>query len=353
VSRLPVSLWTSIDDARAVGEVDPLIEIPFDVREHEHGTRLDVFLSRRISRMSRSVAARLIRLGRVRRGATASSLRPSARVFEGEIIIVKRRPLEEGPTDDIEIPILYRDDDLVAVSKPGDLVVHPTASHYRRTLIRIMRSRLAEEELDLAHRIDKETSGVLLLARNFEASSDLKVQFQTRRVKKSYLALVAGTPAIDEVELDASMRLAQSESKCVMEVHPSGLPSLTDVRVLARGRDAALVEARPHTGRQHQIRVHLMHWGHPIIGDKLYVGGEQFFMDALDGHYAPETIRARVGHDRQALHAHRTVFRHPGRGSTMEIRAPLPPDLVALAAAHDVPVPAEATTAGAVTETDE
>lgn len=323
---------------RGVAEVDPLVEIPFEVREHEHGTRLDVFLSRRIVRMSRSFAARLVRLGRVRRRADPRELRPSARVFEGETIVVKRRPLQEGPTDHIEIPILYEDEHLIAVSKPGDLVVHPTASHYRRTLIRIMRSRLNEETLDLAHRIDKETSGVILMARTFGCSSDLKTQFQTRRVEKAYLALVRGVPEVDAIELDAPMRLAQSESKCVMEVHDAGMPSFTSVRVLARGRDAALVEACPHTGRQHQIRVHLMHWGHPIIGDKLYVGGEQFFMDALDGLCSREAIRRRVGHDRQALHAHRTAFRHPATNERLEVSAPLPPDLLALAERHGIPV---------------
>jgi 23S rRNA pseudouridine1911/1915/1917 synthase len=323
---------------RAVSDVDPMVEIPFEVREHEHGTRLDVFLSRRISRMSRTFAARLVRLGRVRRAADPRPLRPSVRVFEGETIIVKRRPLQEGDTDTIEIPVLYEDAHLVAVSKPGNLVVHPTASHYRRTVIRIMRSRLAEEDLDLAHRIDKETSGVLLMARTFESASNLKTQFQHRRVEKSYLAIVSGVPEVDEIALDAPMRLAQSESKCVMEIHSEGLPSLTDVRVLARGRDAALVEARPHTGRQHQIRVHLLHWGHPIIGDKLYVGGEQFFMDALDGLYDEERIFEIVGHDRQALHAHTVRFRHPGTGDFMMLSAPLPPDLVELAERHGLDV---------------
>lgn len=320
-----------------------MVEIPFEVREHEHGTRLDVFLSRRIARMSRTFAARLVRLGRVRRGVDLGPLRPSARVFEGETVIVKRRPLQEGDTDAIEIPVIYEDDHLVAVSKPGNLVVHPTASHYRRTLIRIMRTRLGEEDLDLAHRIDKETSGVLLMAKTFASSSDLKTQFQYRKVEKSYLAIVKGVPPVDEIVLDASMRLAQSESKCVMEVHLDGLPSRTDVRVLARGRDAALVEARPHTGRQHQIRVHLMHWGHPIIGDKLYVGGEQFFMDALDGLYEDDQILELVGHDRQALHAHTVRFRHPGTRELMTLRAPLPPDLIELASQHGLPIEADTT----------
>ncbi len=319
--------------------VDPLIEIPFPVREHEHGTRLDVFLSRRIARMSRSTAARLIRLGRVRKRGTTVDLRPATRVFEGEVVVVKRRPLDEGDTDGIEIPILYEDDRIVAVSKPGDLVVHPTASHYRRTLIRIMRSRLKQEDLDLAHRIDKETSGVILMACDFEAASDLKTQFQYRRVEKAYWAIVRGLPEATEAVLDAPMQLAQSESKCVMEVVPHGLPSVTEVTVLARGRDAALVEARPKTGRQHQIRVHLHDWGHPIIGDKLYLGGEQFFMDALDGVYDADAILEAVGHPRQALHAHWTRFRHPGTGAFMSVEAPLPPDLVDLARQHGLEPP--------------
>jgi 23S rRNA pseudouridine1911/1915/1917 synthase len=310
-----------------------MIDIPFEVLWHEQGVRADVFLSRRIVRMSRSLAAKLILTGCVRRDPPNGVLKPSSKLLHGDRLILKRKKLDEAPTDDIEVPIIFQDDRIVAVSKPGNLVVHPTASAYQRTLIRILRSRLQDERLDLAHRIDKETSGLVLLARDMEAAADLKTQFADRKVQKSYLAIVQGVPAEDEFVVDAPLRLVpDSESSVIMEVGgPDDLPALTDVTVLARGPDAALVEARPKTGRQHQIRVHLLSRGHPIIGDKLYRGSEQFFIEALRGEVNDEEIVARVGHHRQALHAHAATFRHPGTRETMTLSAPLPEDMRELA----------------------
>lgn len=311
--------------------IDPLVDIPFDVHAHEHGTRIDIFLSRRIKRMSRSLAAELIRQGLVtRRGEV---MKPSARVFPGERIILKRKRLDEAPIDDIVVPVVYEDAHVLAVSKPGDLIVHPTASAYHRTLIRVLRVRMHEEELDLAHRIDKETSGLVLLSRDPRIGAALKDQFASRTVQKSYLAIVAGIPDFDEAVLDAPMRLhPSSESGVLMEIGGEGAqPSVTDVSVLARGNRAALVEARPHTGRQHQIRLHLAHRGHPIIGDKLYLGGEDVFIRALNGLIEEDELLGLVGHRRQALHAWKATFVHPVTRAAMTLAAPPPPDFVALA----------------------
>ncbi|MEM1023430.1 MAG: RluA family pseudouridine synthase [Myxococcota bacterium] len=316
-----------------------LVDIPFEVRRWERNQRVDVFLSKRISRMSRSLAARLVKTGRVRKEPGAFGLRPSMKVAEGDVVIVKRKPLVEGPVDAIEIPSIHEDARVLAVNKPGDLVVHPTASAYHRTLIRILRNRRNEPALDLAHRIDKETSGLLLLARDFEAASDLKTQFAQRRVEKAYLAVVKGRVARDEFVIDLPLRLADTVTKVMMEPHPGGGPALTFVRVLARGPDASLVEARPKTGRQHQIRVHLQQLGHPILGDKLYLGGEDFFIDALRGVYEHDELVTLVGHHRQALHAHAATFFHPESGSPMTLSAPLTPDLIALCARQAIVAP--------------
>lgn len=323
----------------AVEDAERLVEIPFEVARHDHGLRLDVFLCRRIPRMSRSLAARLVKRGRVRKVPFEGILRPSVKVAFGDRVVLKRKPLLEAPVDDVVIPIVHEDEAVVAVNKPGDLVVHPTASAYHRTAIRILRDRLGEPELDLAHRIDKETSGLLLLARTFEAASSLKTQFAERNVEKSYLAVVHGRPGPDRFEVDVPLRLAASVSNVVMEVHEAGGPAYTEVIVLARGRDASLVEARPKTGRQHQIRVHLLHAGHPLVGDKLYVGGEQFFMDALAGAFSPEEVQACVGHGRQALHAHAATFTHPLTCERTTLQAPLTPDLEQLCIRHGIRIP--------------
>jgi 23S rRNA pseudouridine1911/1915/1917 synthase len=320
-----------------------MIDIPFDVLPTERGTRLDVFLSRRIKRMSRSLAANLIRSGMVSRsnaplvlGRATLIVKPGARIFEGERIFLKRKKLDEAPIDDIVVPLVYSDARMLAVSKPGDLVVHPTASAYHRTLIRVLRTRTGERFLDLAHRIDKETSGLVLLARDREAGTHLKEQFASREVKKAYLAVVAGVPELDRMTLDQPMRLKpDSDSGVLMEIGGEGAqPAVTEVVVLSRGTGASLVEARPHTGRQHQIRLHLAHAGHPIVGDKLYMGGEGVFLRALRGEIDGDELQRTVGHPRQALHAWKASFAHPETRAEMTLSAPLPPDFFALMEKH-------------------
>lgn len=321
--------------------LDAMVDIPFDVAPHERGIRLDVFLSRRIRRMSRALAATLIKGGMVRRQSGGLLVKPAVRVLEGDRILLKRKRLDEAPTEDIVLPIVYEDLHLIAVSKPGDLVVHPTASAYHRTLIRILRERTGERELDLAHRIDKETSGLVLLGKDVRSSTALKAQFAARTVKKAYLAIVAGAPAQDQMRIDAPMRLKpMSASGVVMEIEGEGAaPSVTDITVLSRGDGVALVEARPHTGRQHQIRLHLAHSGHPIIGDKLYLGGEELFIRALRREVDPAELLDRVGHSRQALHARRAVLVHPATLQTLDLTAPPPPDFVDLAAQLGLRIP--------------
>lgn len=324
-----------------MSELDPMVDIPFEVLAHEHGWRADLFLCRRLKRMSRTRAADIIREGNVRKAGGAVLEKPATRVYEGERLILKRRKLVEAPTDDLIIPVLHQDERIVAVCKPGNLVVHPTASAYHRTLIRIMRTRLSTESLDLCHRIDKETSGLVLMAKDQAAAIEMNEQFARRTVRKSYLAIVDGVPQADTFQLDAPMRLVpNSESGVIMEIGGEGAQhALTEVHVLARGPAASLVEARPKTGRQHQIRLHLAHAGHPIVGDKLYLGGETFFIEALQPEVAPSRVIEAVGHERQALHAWKATFRHP-EGDEMTLAAPLATDMVALAESLEIQLPA-------------
>ena len=322
------------------------VDIPFDVYSSEHGWRADVFLSRRIRRLSRNIAADVIRAGKLRRADGSLIEKPSTKVKEGERLLMQRKKLTEAPTDDIIIPTLYEDDDLLVVNKPGDLVVHPTASAYHRTLIRILRTRRSDDALNLSHRLDKETSGITFLARNLDSDIKLKNDFANRRIEKAYLAVVVGVLEEDELVIDAPMRLTpDSVSACLMEVGGEGAAAaVTEVSVLSRGRQSTLVEARPKTGRQHQIRVHLKHLGHPIIGDKLYLGDESFFLRALSDRLDKDTLTGTIGHWRQALHAWRVRATHPRTGEILTVHAPLPPDLLALAAKMGLQVPPKAST---------
>lgn len=317
-----------------------LVDIPFDVKEEEHGTRADLFLSRRIKRMSRSKAAELIRQGSVRRVNGPPIDRPSVRVMAGDRVLLKRKKLGEAPTDDIILPVAHEDEDLLAVNKPGDLVVHPTASAYHRTLIRVIRSRRPHEFLELAHRLDKETSGLILLAKNADADVFLKNAFAERRVKKGYLAIVVGRPVLQHFVIDAPMRLApHSKTSVLMEIGgEDAQPAVTEVSVLASCDRASLVEARPHTGRQHQIRLHLAHAGHAIVGDKLYLGGEDLFIRAIRERLDRDTLSGAIGHWRHALHAHTATLLHPRTRAPITLAAPLATDLVALASRLGIPI---------------
>jgi 23S rRNA pseudouridine1911/1915/1917 synthase len=323
---------------------DEHVEVPFEVRAEEHGSRADLFLSRRIKRMSRTLAANLIRTGHVRRGGARPGpiRRPSDRVFSGELVLLERKKLNEAPTDDIELPIVHEDDAILAVNKPGDLVVHPTASAYHRTAIRVLRTRRPGSFLDLAHRIDKETSGLLILSKQPAVDAKLKDMFALRRVKKSYLAIVSGSPP-DRFVVDAPMRLVpESDSGVRMEVGGEGATAAeTEILRLASSpkTGASLVEARPRTGRQHQIRLHLAHAGHPIIGDKLYLGGEAVFLRSIREQPTKEELASLVGHWRHALHAWRAAFAHPTSGGPATLVAPLAVDLVALAVQLSIPLP--------------
>lgn len=320
---------------------DDYVDIPFEVLPPEHGSRADVFLSRRLRRLSRSRAADIVREGNLRKEGSEPLEKPSQRVFAGERLLLKRQRLEEAPIDDILLPEVYEDEDVLAVNKPGNLVVHPTASAYSRTLIRVLWARRTGEYLSLAHRIDKETSGLVLLARNRDAERVLKMRFAEREVKKSYLAIVAGRIEAEALHLTAPMRLVpKSESLVLMEIGGEGAQEAdTLVRVLSRGADATLVEARPRTGRQHQIRLHLAHAGHPILGDKLYLGGESFFIRCLNGEVDATEMDQVVGHHRQALHAFSAALEHPRTGAPLMIAAPLAEDMMALAERHQLPVP--------------
>ena len=224
------------------------------------GWRLDHFLKHRIRRLSRAkirtVIEQQVRLADERRP------RPALSVRAGETIIVNR-PAPVEPEVPRYFDVLAEDDTFLALDKPAGLPMHTTAKFWKNTLVAILRERFPSEALQICHRLDRETSGVLLVARGRVAASFLKRAFAQRLVKKSYLALVHGVPAEPEGVIDRPMRLLDTRTRIMMGVASDGLPALTRFRVLQSFAEHALVEASPETGRQHQIRVHLASIGHP------------------------------------------------------------------------------------------
>lgn len=257
--------------------------------------------------------------------------RPSERVRHGETVIIVRPSFEE-PTVPTEFGTVHEDEAMLVVDKPAGLPVHPSASYHKNTLTFLMRQRYPERTPHLVHRLDRETSGVLVCAKTLEDERALKGQFERREVSKEYLAIVRGEVSESLVDIPAPMGRPSEGLHLLMEVRDDGSPARTEVRVVARAPQHTLVALSPHTGRQHQLRVHMAHVGHPIVADKLYgPEGPAPFLEYVDGGgVVTESLRERLGHDRQALHAHRLWIDHPRTGDRLALRAELSPDLVSL-----------------------
>lgn len=242
------------------------------------------------------------------------------------------RPPFEEPTVPLYFDVLHEDDAVLAIDKPAGLPVHPSATYHKNTLTYLLRQRYGPDAPQIAHRLDRETSGLLVCGRTREAERALKGDFENRRVQKRYVAIVRGRMPDDVGRIELPMDRAKEGLHILMEVTPEGegYPSVTRYRVLARRNDATLVALAPESGRQHQLRVHLSAIGFPIIGDKLYgPEGVQTFLDYIETGMTDD-LRARLGHDRQALHAFELQFTHPSSGLPTTLRAPLSDDLVAL-----------------------
>jgi 23S rRNA pseudouridine1911/1915/1917 synthase len=294
------------------------------VSDKDARLRLDHFLAKRLPEYSRSRLQQLIRGGFVQlNGATT---RPRQIVRSGDTIDLIEPPPEKIETrpEPIPLDILFEDDALLVINKPPGLAVHPGAGQREHTLVNALLSHCAtlsgiggKERPGIVHRLDKETSGCLVVAKNDVAHRELSKQFAARSVKKIYLALVAGKlrNASGVIEEKIGRHPVHRQRMHVIPVR--GRPAKTEYRVIRSSDAASLVECRLHTGRTHQVRVHLHHLGHPVLGDKVY---------------AP---RVSKNLPRQMLHAWKLGFRHPGTDEWKLWEAPLPDDFEqAIAAAR-------------------
>ncbi len=232
----------------------------------------------------------------------------------GDVIGI-RLPEETSdfPPEDIPIDVLFEDDDLLIINKQPGIIVHPTKGHPTSTIANgIMKYMLDTDQsfkIRFANRIDMDTSGIVICCKNANAQNDISSQMRSQTVVKKYIAIVHGSVDRDEFTIDLPVGRESQETIRRSVMYEGGKDAVTDVKVLRRYGDYTLVELSLHTGRTHQIRVHLSHIGHPIIGDSLYDGD------------APGLI------DRQALHAYRISFLHPVSKERIEIEAPFPKDI--------------------------
>lgn len=290
--------------------------------------RVDQFLSARFRSLSRTAATRAVRQGLV--GSSNRPLKPSSTLHHGEVLFV-RIPGYAPSTPPPPMPdVLYEDSAIIVVNKPPRLLVHPAGDQWEWAVVGLVRDGRPGATIDLAHRLDRDTSGILVLSKTGTCNAFLKEQFRTRSqdLAKVYLAVVRGVPDWDHQEVQAPIGIAEnSEIGLRRCVRADGLPAWTTVRVLERWRDRslALVTCHIHTGRTHQIRVHLEHLGFPILGDRMYGHDDQLFLDSLRQGITP-SVRKRAGFPRQCLHAWRMRLPHPS-GSVLDLQAPPPADL--------------------------
>jgi 23S rRNA pseudouridine1911/1915/1917 synthase len=316
----------------SLGYVAPVqVRVRFTVEENYRGWRLDRYLQEKIRRLSRAQIQRLIahRLEH----AGGGRLKPSTRVVPG-LAFALLKEAEPEPETPLDFEVVHDDGALVVVNKPAGLPVHPTARYAAHTFTALARLRFPERKIDPAHRIDRETSGLLACGAAPAHTAALKRAFARGEVRKAYLALVEGSPADDAFTVDAPLALTgASLIRVRMHVDAAGLPSRTRFEVLGRRRAAdgaavALLACHPETGRQHQIRAHLHHAGLPMVGDKIY-GADEAIFDRFTRRETTEDDRARLRLARQALHAWRLELRHPVTRAVVRLEAPLAPDLAA------------------------
>lgn len=274
--------------------------------------RVDLFLKEKLPHLSRSKIQHLIKEGYVT--LSGHSLSSHYLVREGDLFNVhepEEKTFAKAFPENIPLDILYEDDDLLVINKPAGMVVHVGANHEQGTLVNALLhycSQLSAQESfrpGLVHRLDKETSGCLLIAKNDTIHHALSLLFSERKIQKTYLAITTGQPSKKQGTISLPIgRHPVQRLKMTVRRPPSGRDALTDYEVLSSTGSHALIACTPHTGRMHQIRVHLQQLGHPLVGDPLYGKRDQW--------------------QRHLLHAWKLEFFHPTTHKKMEIKAPIP-----------------------------
>ena len=310
-------------------------ERSWTVSDAEAGERLDAHVGARAGGLSRSRAAALIASGDVTVNGRLG--KKSSTVVAGDVIrLTVPEPADSSvEAEDIPLRIVYQDDDLAVIDKPAGLVVHPAPGHYSGTLVNALLHHMKDlsgiggvKRPGIVHRLDKDTSGLLLIAKHDEAHRALSEALKRRDIQRRYLAASWGHLEEEKMTVDAPLSRSKTDRQR-MAVHADGRRAVTHFRRLERWLAADLLEARLETGRTHQIRVHLLSIGHPIVGDPVYGGGAARGQSGPLRAWAAELQRRTP---RQFLHAWRLGFVHPRTGEALKFESKLPPELEAVRA---------------------
>lgn len=293
----------------------------------ESGERLDQFLAQGQHCTSRSEAIKWIKDGFVL--VNKAKAKPSHKLKEGDQIQItppKVKPSELTPQK-IDFPILFEDKDLLVLDKPAGLVVHPGAGNYELSLVHGLLHHCQDlsgiggvERPGIVHRLDKGTSGLMVVAKTDKAHVHLSQQFQDKTVQKTYLALAYGSFEQDEMRIENLIKRSEMNRKKFVVNQKKGKIAISQVRCLRRSKLVSLLNVQIHTGRTHQIRVHLTHLGHPVLGDDLYGGTKKLRQFSDD----QSQYVKNIGH--QLLHAAHLSFEHPCFGELLSFQAEPPED---------------------------
>lgn len=280
------------------------------------GTRADVFLAAKLG-VSRSNMQKLLEDGRVKRGEKI--IKANYKVRAGEMFVVdipEPEPIEAVP-ENIPLDIIYEDDDVVVLNKARGMVVHPAPGNYTGTMVNALLYHCSNLSginsairPGIVHRLDKDTSGIMIVAKNDAAHISLSQQIQSKTAVRTYLAVVRGNIKTDSGTIETQIARDKTDRKKMAVVKEGGRDAITDYEVLERFGKYTLVRCKLRTGRTHQIRVHMEYLGYPLVGDPKY-----------------SPMKTPFGIKGQALHSHTLEFTHPRTGERMEFEAPLPEDM--------------------------
>lgn len=280
------------------------------------GTRADVFLAAKLG-VSRSNMQKLLEDGRVKHGEKI--IKANYKVRAGEMFVVdipEPEPIEAVP-ENIPLDIIYEDDDVVVLNKARGMVVHPAPGNYTGTLVNALLYHCSNLSginsairPGIVHRLDKDTSGIMIVAKNDAAHISLSQQIQSKTAVRTYLAVVRGNIKTDSGTIETQIARDKTDRKKMAVVKDGGRDAITDYEVLERFGKYTLVRCKLRTGRTHQIRVHMEYLGYPLVGDPKY-----------------SPMKTPFGIKGQALHSHTLEFTHPRTGERMKFEAPLPEDM--------------------------
>lgn len=305
----------------------------FLVKARMVGKRIDAYLSSRYQDYSRSIVQKLIDAGAVLINGKPAKASYKVRLDDAITVWLPELADEAPVPEDIPIPVIYEDEAFVVVNKPAGMVTHPAKGHWSGTLVNALQfhfDRLStiagENRPGIVHRLDRDTSGLLIVAKDDRVHKQLAAQFEGRTIRKEYLAIVKGEPSRDSdfIEKPIGPHPTDREKMAIRPPEDGGKEAVTFYQVAERFRGYALVRCFPKTGRTHQIRIHLTHIGHPIVADKMYSGRSRLSIGDLRGMDHADADRTLI--ERQALHAFHLEFERPQTGERLSLEAPVPPD---------------------------